>query len=79
VNKKVKGIAIAIATGIILFSILSFTLVTNQAVLLALIAMMIILWSNEALPLGVVSLLPVILFPAFDIVSTNDKIGRAHV
>ena len=71
-NKQVKGIVIAVATGIILFNMLSILLMTNQAMLLALIASMVVLWSNEALPLGVVSLFPIVLFPAFDIVSTND-------
>jgi sodium-dependent dicarboxylate transporter 2/3/5 len=35
------------------------------------VVLLVALWSNEALPLGVVSLLPIILFPAFDILSTK--------
>lgn len=30
-----------------------------------------VLWTNEGLPLGVVSLLPIVLFPSFGILSTN--------
>ena len=35
------------------------------------VAFLVALWTNEALPLGVVSLLPVALFPALGILSTN--------
>jgi sodium-dependent dicarboxylate transporter 2/3/5 len=34
--------------------------------------MLVTLWTNELLPLGVVSLLPILLFPSFNILSTND-------
>lgn len=71
-RSAVKGIAAAMATGLILYIIFSMILVANQAALLALIGMMVVLWSNEALPLGVVSLLPIVFFPAFDIVTTNE-------
>ena len=48
-------------------------LVFNQqhAMLIALIVFLVTLWTNEGLPLGVVSLLPILLFPTFDILSTN--------
>jgi sodium-dependent dicarboxylate transporter 2/3/5 len=36
-----------------------------------LIALLVILWTNEALPIGVVSLLPIILFPAFGIIDVK--------
>jgi len=39
---------------------------------LALICLLLILWSNSALPLGVVSLLPILLFPMFGLLPTND-------
>lgn len=44
---------------------------TQHATLMALIVFLVVLWTNEGLPLGVVSLLPIILFPSFDILSTN--------
>lgn len=34
--------------------------------------MLITLWTNEGLPMGVVSLLPLILFPAFNLLSVNE-------
>ena len=37
---------------------------------------MVVLWTNEALPIGVVSLLPIILFPSFDILSTNETVAN---
>ena len=36
-----------------------------QAQLIAVVALLVVWWTNEALPLGVVSLLPLLLFPAF--------------
>lgn len=44
----------------------------TQASLLGLIALMVTLWTNEGMPLGVVSLLPIVLFPSFSILSTSD-------
>jgi len=45
--------------------------VTQHAILIALIALLVILWTNEALPIGVVSLLPIILFPAFELIDVK--------
>ncbi len=64
-------IAIAILIGFIVFG-LSLSLFNGiQSTLLGLIAFLITLWTNEALPLGVVSLLPILLFPAFGILETK--------
>ncbi len=43
----------------------------QHSILIALVVFLVTLWTNEGLPLGVVSLLPIILFPSFDIMSTN--------
>jgi sodium-dependent dicarboxylate transporter 2/3/5 len=37
-----------------------------------LIAFLVILWTNEALPLAIVSLLPILLFPTFSILTTKE-------
>ncbi len=71
-NTQPRGLAIAITSGLILFGILSQLLTMQQAALMGLITCMVILWTNEALPLGVVSLLPIVLFPMFDIATTNE-------
>ena len=44
---------------------------STKAALVALIAFLVTLWTNEGLPLAVVSLLPIVLFPAFGILSTK--------
>jgi sodium-dependent dicarboxylate transporter 2/3/5 len=66
-----KKIAIAIVIGLAIFG-LSLTLFNQtQSTLLALIAFLVTMWSNEALPMGVVSLLPIVLFPAFGVLTTK--------
>ena len=66
-----KGIFIAIGVGLGFFALalLGFTL--QHAILIGLVAFLVTLWTNEALPLGVVSILPIILFPLFGILDTN--------
>ena len=41
------------------------------ALIFGIIALLVTLWTNKALPLGVVSLLPIILFPSFGILDTK--------
>jgi solute carrier family 13 (sodium-dependent dicarboxylate transporter), member 2/3/5 len=70
-------IAIVIAATFFALSINFFNL--TQSSLIAIIALLVTLWTNEALPLAVVSLLPIILFPAFNILSTKETtINYAH-
>ncbi len=76
---QVKKLFIALAIGMLFFavSVSFFTLV--QALLIGSIALLVALWSNEALPLGVVSLLPIILFPAFSILHVKETtVNYAH-
>jgi len=61
----------ALITAII-FIISTLFFNTHHSIILAIIGMLVTLWTNEALPLGVVSLLPILLFPSFDILSTNE-------
>ena len=69
--KEMKKIFIGIAIGVVFFA-LSYGFVSfTKAALLGTIALLVGLWSSEALPLGVVSLLPIVLFPAFGILSTK--------
>jgi len=65
-----KGILIAIVIGIGFFgvSLLGFTL--QHAILIGLVAFLVTLWTNEAMPLGAVSILPILLFPIFGILNT---------
>jgi len=43
-----------------------------QARLIGSVVFLISMWTNESLPLGVVSLLPIVLFPSLDILPIND-------
>lgn len=71
-----KQITLTLILSAILFYILSYYFNVQHATLLSIIFFLVVLWSNEALPLGVVSLLPILLFPSFDIISTNDTVSN---
>ena len=71
-NKALKKITIALLIGIGGFFLATTAFTAKEAVLVGLIAFLVTLWTNEGLPLGVVSLLPIVLFPSFDILSTNE-------
>jgi len=66
-----KGILIGIGMGAIFFGLSLFAFSMEHAVLIGLVAFLVTLWTNEALPLGAVSMLPLILFPSFGILDTN--------
>jgi sodium-dependent dicarboxylate transporter 2/3/5 len=66
-----KGIIVAIGIGVLFFALSLLFFSPQHATLIALVAFLVTLWTNEALPLGVVSLLPIILFPLFGIMQTN--------
>ncbi len=66
-----RGIAIAIAIGVVTGVVSGVWFPFEHAVLIGLVALLVTLWTNEALPLGVVSMLPIILFPVFGILDTN--------
>lgn len=77
-----KKILISALAAAILFFIASLAFTTQHAILIALIAFLVVLWTNEGLPLGVVSLLPILLFPAFgilDVKSTTINYSNATI
>jgi sodium-dependent dicarboxylate transporter 2/3/5 len=67
-----KNIFFSILAAIIFFFAASMVFNTQHSILIALIALLVILWTNEALPIGVVSLLPIVLFPAFGIIDVKE-------
>jgi len=70
-KEQFQKIGLGILIGLLTFA-LSFSIFnTAQASLLGLIAFLVTLWTNEGLPLAVVSLLPIVLFPAFSIIDTK--------
>ena len=62
-----KNIFLSIVVAIGFFFLSNMFFNTQHSTLIALIVLFVILWTNEALPIGVVSLLPIVLFPAFGI------------
>ncbi|MBU0923358.1 DASS family sodium-coupled anion symporter [bacterium] len=66
-----KNIFLALVLALATFFLASFAFNTQHSILLAIIVMLVTLWTNEGLPLGVVSLLPILLFPSFGLLSTN--------
>jgi len=75
-NLQYKKIGVALVIGLVVFFLSQFAFNHTQAALLGLIALFVVLWTNEGLPLAVVSLLPIVLFPAFGI--TDTKITTAN-
>lgn len=70
-KKEFTSIFIAIIIGLTVFFIALNLFNQTQATLLGLIATLVTLWTNEVFPLGVVSLLPILLFPAFSVLDTK--------
>lgn len=68
---QTKKIFIALFIGVVIYFI-SFSFFNSiQSSLLGLIAFLVVMWTNEGLPLAVVSLMPIVLFPAFGVLSTK--------
>jgi sodium-dependent dicarboxylate transporter 2/3/5 len=71
-KKQISYIVVAGMIGFLFFllSLIFFTM--PQSLLIGVIALLVALWTNEALPVGVVSLLPIIIFPSLSILSTKE-------
>jgi sodium-dependent dicarboxylate transporter 2/3/5 len=66
-----KGIGIAIIIGFIFTAMALLGFTSQHAILIGLVAFLVTLWTNEAMPLGAVSILPILLFPIFGILDTQ--------
>ncbi len=66
-----KGIGIAIAIGLAFGFLALLVFSVQHSLLIGLVAFLVALWTNEAMPLGAVSILPIILFPIFGILDTQ--------
>ena len=66
-----KKIFYSVVLGILSFGISSLVFNQQESILLGIIVSLVALWTNEGLPLGVVSLLPIVLFPSFGVLGTN--------
>jgi len=66
-----KKILIGLLIGVMFFALAFYFFKMQHAILIGLIAFLVALWTNQALPLGIVSLLPILLFPAFGIIDVK--------
>ena len=66
-----RGIVIAIILGALFFGLSLIIFSVEHATVIGLVAFLVTLWTNEAMPLGAVSILPIILFPLFGILDTQ--------
>jgi len=72
-------IFVGLLVSLLVFVFSSFVFNLTQSALLGIITLLVVLWTNEALSLGIVSLFPIILFPAFGILTTKQTtINYAH-
>jgi len=71
-KKESRKIFIALLLALITFGGMLLFFTFQQAAMVAIIVLMVALWTNEGLPLAVVSLLPIILFPAAGILTTKE-------
>ncbi|MCF6207221.1 MAG: DASS family sodium-coupled anion symporter [Sulfurovum sp.] len=67
-----RKLLIGVAVGVLFFGLSWPFFAMPHAVTIGIVAFLVTLWTNEALPLGVVSMLPILLFPMFGILSTAD-------
>jgi len=79
VEKAGRKILWAAGVSALLFGGALTVLAPVQAALIGVVTLLVMLWTNEGLPLGVVSLLPIVFFPAFGILSTKaTTVNYAH-
>lgn len=65
-------IFLALTVGILIGMASWMGLGIQHAALLGAVAFLVTLWTNEALPMGVVSLLPLLIFPGFQLVKFDE-------
>ena len=67
-----RDIFIALLIGVFFFGISLIGFSNEHSLLIGVVAFLVALWTNAALPLGVVSLLPLILFPSLGILDVKE-------
>ncbi len=71
-TQQTQKIIVSLSLAIFAFAGMISFFTLQQSLLVASIVLMVTLWTNEGLPLAVVSLLPIIVFPASGILTTKD-------
>ena len=71
-----KLIFIAVIIGLFLYFSALFAFDETQARLVGVIGFLITLWTNNGLHMGTVSLLPIVLFPLFGVINSNDVVSN---
>jgi len=69
---QTKKIFLALLLGFITFGMMITFFTLQQSLMVASVVTMVTLWTNEGLALAVVSLLPIVVFPALGILSTKE-------
>jgi len=69
---QTKKISMALLLGLIAFAAMIIFFNLQQSLMVATIVLMVTLWTNEGLPLAVVSLLPIVMFPAAGVLTTKE-------
>ncbi len=76
---QIKKIATALILGVLSFALSLLFLTYQQSALVGALVLLVTLWTNEGLALGVASLLPIVLFPSLGILSTKaTTVNYAH-
>jgi len=70
-DNSYKNILISVVIALIGYFLAGIVFEEIQARLIGVVIFLVSMWTNEALPLGFVSLLPIILFPALEILTTK--------
>jgi len=67
----IKKLLLGVIIGLSIFALSLSIFNTTQSTLLGIIALLVTYWTNEVLHLAIISLLPIVLFPAFGILTTK--------
>ena len=70
--EQTKKISLALLLGLIAFGLMIIFFNMTQSLMVGIIVLMVTLWTNEGLSLAVVSLLPIVLFPASGVLTTRE-------
>lgn len=71
-NMTYKNIIITCCLSVLAYFLAGQMFTEIQSRLIGCVVFLVVMWTNESLPIGVVSLLPIILFPAIDILPVNE-------